>query len=337
MRPFRRAVWGCALVLLVSTGPLQAAWCNVFQVCCLGCRHGTTISAYDPCCTPCPQTVCTTRYVQRCYYQPVVTYQTQTYYEPVTTYRVSYYYEPVTNYRYSCYFDPCTCTYQQVACPVTSYRLRSQCCPVQSFVQRCCTVPVTSYRQCCYYEPVTTCCTTSVGAPVVGTAPPCNSGTLPGVGEQRAAPQPGIGEYRSTPGVPPADATPPPPPASGISFRQLTPWGSSPSRPAAPPRPPQPPPTVKLDRIVALPDPNVEGRVVGSNRAPLPGARLLFVSADRQGEREAVTADRSGEFRVTLASGGWLVYVEGADGKPVFHSKIDVQENQNRKVTLVSR
>jgi hypothetical protein len=76
---------------------------------------------------------------------------------------------------------------------------------------------------------------------------------------------------------------------------------------------------------------------VGSNRAPLPGARLLFVSADRQGEREAVTADRSGEFRVTLASGGWLVYVEGADGKPVFHSKIDVQENQNRKVTLVSR
>jgi hypothetical protein len=81
----------------------------------------------------------------------------------------------------------------------------------------------------------------------------------------------------------------------------------------------------------------VEGQVVRANNAPQPGTRLLFVSADRQGERESVTADPAGQFRVTLASGGWLVYLEAADGRPVFHSKIDVQDNQQRQVTLVSR
>jgi hypothetical protein len=328
-------VWGCALVLLAAgAGDLQAAWCNVFQVCCWGCRGRSStsayVSAYDPCCspcTPCPQTVCTTRYVQRCYYQPVTTYETRTYYEPVTTYRTSYYYEPVTSYRYSCYFDPCTCSYKQVACPVTSYRLRSQCCPVQSFVQRCCSVPVTSYRQAFYYEPVTTCCTTSTGAPVA--APPCNGSSVPpAVGEQRNTPQPGVGEYRSTPnGNPPSSM---PPAGPGVSLRQLTP------APAAP-RTPPPPPVVRLERVVALPSASVEGQVVRDDRAPQPGARLLFVSAEREGEREAVTADQSGQFRVTLASGGWLMYIEGADGKPTFHSKIEVAENQTRQVTLVRR
>src|SRR5262249_57906038 len=97
-----------------------------------------------PCCAPCPP-VCTTRYVQRCYYQPVVSYQTRSYFEPVTTLRTSFFYEPVTSYRYSCFFDPCTCSFQQVACPTTSYQLRSQTCAVQSWVQAGCSVPGTSY------------------------------------------------------------------------------------------------------------------------------------------------------------------------------------------------
>src|SRR5207249_5277461 len=141
MKPLRGAVWGCALLLLASSGaPVQAAWCNVFQATCFHCRHKATSSYYyapSACCPqPCPPP-CTTSYVQRCYYQPVTTYQTRTYYEPITTYRTSYYYEPVTSYRYSCYYDPCTCSYQQVATPCTSYQLKSQCCPVQSWVARC--------------------------------------------------------------------------------------------------------------------------------------------------------------------------------------------------------
>src|SRR5262249_58529256 len=100
MKPLRGIGWACALWLLgISPGPLQAAWHNVFQVCCDSCGQ-RSVSSYapDPCCNPCPQ-VCTTRYVQRCYYQPVTTYETRSYYEAVTTYRTSYYYEPVTSYR----------------------------------------------------------------------------------------------------------------------------------------------------------------------------------------------------------------------------------------------
>src|SRR5262245_13543147 len=129
MKPNRVVVWGCALALLAASAtPGRAAWANVFQVCCHSCGGASSSAFVDPgCCNPCPcpQQVCTTRYVQRCYYQPVTTYKTTTYYEPCTTYRTSYYYEPCTSYRYCCYYDPCTCSYQQVATPVTSYRLRS--------------------------------------------------------------------------------------------------------------------------------------------------------------------------------------------------------------------
>src|SRR5271165_3943216 len=108
MRPFGAVRWACALVAAAFlTAPAHAAWDNVFQVCCWGCKSRPAVSGYSPCCPApscCPQqTCCTTQYVQRSYYQPVTCYQTQTYYEPVTSYRTSYYYEPVTSYRYSCY------------------------------------------------------------------------------------------------------------------------------------------------------------------------------------------------------------------------------------------
>ncbi len=342
MRPFRGAAWLCALALLAAGAhPLQAAWNNVFQVCCHGCGSvsSSSYSPYDPCCNPCPQQVCTTRYVQRCYYQPVTTYQTRTYYEPVTTYRTSYYYEPVTSYRYSYYRDPCTGCCQQVACQVTCYRLRSQCCPVTSYLQRCCLSPVTSYQQAFYYEPVTTCCTTS-GASPWPAAPPCNG--APGVQDRSTAPAPGVSDRPGAPTQRYSD-TMPPAPMSGL--RQLAPLNPQLAVPVAPARPPgantpgspSPPPAVKLERIVALPDHNVEGQVVREDRAPQAHARLLFVSALGQAMQQPVTADAAGQFRVTLASGGWLVYLHGADGKPVFHTKIDVRENETRQVRLTCR
>lgn len=344
MRPVRAAVWGLGLLLWgIAAGPADAAWCNVFQVC--WCRHKAAApvvsSYYAPaaaaCCDPCPQPVCTTRYVQRCYYQPVTTYQTQTYYEPVTTYQTSYYYEPVTSYRYSCYYDPCTCSYQQVACPTTCYRLRSQCCPVQSWVQRCCSVPVTSYRQCFYYEPVTSCCTpTSIAAPCppaaeaavavpanVTPAPPA----APGVSEQRAAPAPGVSEQ---PGRTSQQYYGP----SGVGSGSTS--GSSYRLPPAPVQPP-PPPRVRLDGIVSVPRGGVEGQVVRSNSSPVAGAQLLFISTDARSTQQVATTDASGQFRAPLASGSWLVYLPGADGRPAFHSKIDVRANQSSPVMLVSR
>jgi hypothetical protein len=211
MRPYRGSLWCCALAALaMANGSANAAWNNVFQVCCHSCRGSNYVAVpapapavanYNGC--GCQQ--CTTRYIQRCYYQPVTTYRQSCYLEPVTTYRTSYYYEPCTSYRYSCYYDPCTCSYQQVSCPVTTYRLRSQCCPVTNYLQRCCLQPVTTYQQMTYYVPQTTCCTTTIGAPVA--APPCASSVAP------AAPLPGV---QGAPTMPPAGQGAPMVPAPGV-------------------------------------------------------------------------------------------------------------------------
>lgn len=351
MRPLGKVRWVCALMLMAAgAAPAEAAWDNVFQVCCNSCggNNRPIISRFfnrscaPPCCAapaPCCPAPCTTNYVQRSYYQPVTCYQTRTYYEPVTSYRTSYFYQPVTSYSYSCYYDPCTCSYQQVACPSTSYQLRSQTCAVQSYLQRTCQVPVTSYRLQTYYEPVTT-CAPACPAP----APCCPTSTSPGVSEQitpvpSSAGQPGVSESTSPANKSGEDYQryyQPPlrqdgkKPASESSYRQPAPF-----RPRNLPDAPK----VRLDRIVALPGSSsqVQGQVVTSKQAPRSGAKVLFVSTTRQGPQESVTADRSGQFHVTLASGGWLVYLNGPDGKLTFHSKIEVRPEQNRQVLLVSR
>jgi hypothetical protein len=362
MRPFKTAIWGCALAALAAGGgSANAAWNNVFQVCCHSCRSSAYAAPPVGCCPqPCPQTQCTTRYVQRSYYQPVTTYRQSFYYEPVTTYRTSYYYEPVCSYRYSCYYDPCTCSYRQVAQPVTSYQLRSQCCPVTSYLQRCCLQPVTSYQLSCYYEPVTTCCTTTVGAPIFG-QPPNGAAVAPAV--------PAVPAVPGTPGVPPVvgegrQVPAPQPPTVGEGQQYYPPTTSEGTRfdrnpvpympkasdssyyrqpqlqtpvPAQPTAPAQAPPRVRLERIAALPDSNLNGLVVRTDRAPQANARVLFVSADQAGARQAVTADAHGRFQVALASGSWLVYVQDSQGKQVFQRRVDVTDGQPHSMTLVSR
>jgi hypothetical protein len=288
----------------------------------------------------------------------VTTYTQRTYYEPVTTYRTSYYYEPVTSYRYSCAYDPCSCQYQQVATPTTCYRLRSQCCPVTSYMQRCQMQPVQSYQQAFYYEPVTSCCQTTVGAPIL-TLPPGASVTqaVPTAPAAPTAP-PQVSEPGTT--LPPYTPQPPtvseggttsseskrlyhnpnPGPAMPKAFdesRRQPKLGSPQPFTPAPVATPEPP-RVRIDRIASLPKANLEGNVVkAADRAPHSGAKLLFVSADRQGAQQAVTADGAGRFHATLASGGWLVYVQDGEGRPIFHEKVDMRDDEPRSVTLVSR
>jgi hypothetical protein len=360
MKPSRGVVGACALVLLgLTAGPAQAGWANVFQVTCFFHKRQPPASVSyfvapapaAPCCDPCPQPCpqpCTTSYVQRCYYQPVTAYQTRSYFEPVTTYRTSFFYEPVTSYRYSCYFDPCSCSFQQVATPTTSFRLRSQTSAVQSWVQRCCQVPVTTYQQAFYWEPVTTCCTPTgpapsslsglqpraSGDPVLTTPPPLNgearSQSTPGVSENpygnRTEPLPNQRYY------PPGQQQDYMPPASGSSYRQIQPNGQ-----ALPVAPARPTPPVRIDRIAAVSAGEVQGQVVRSDKLPAAGAKVLFVSADRRQPRQTAAVDKSGQFRVALTSGGWLVYVQGSDGKPMFDRKIDVRDQETRQMELVSR
>ena len=290
-------------------------------------------SAPGPC-APCQQQQCTTNYVQRCFYQPVTTYTTQSYYEAVTTMQTSYYYEPVTSYRYSCYYDPCTCNYQQVATPVVTHELRAKSCPVQSWVQRCAQVPVTMLQKSCYLEPQTTCCQTTIGALI-----PIGANGAPAYGN--GAPPPG-----NPPNVianPPPQSPPPPikdSPAPGGPYGGSTSFSNPQSQwqaPATivPQSNPQPHPQVQLERIVFGPESFVDGQVVRSDNAPRPGASVLFVSADN-GKREAVTANDRGRFQVNLASGNWLVYVQGRDGTAQFHSRLSVQDRQTARITLVN-
>jgi hypothetical protein len=96
-------------------------------------------------------------------------------------------------------------------------------------------------------------------------------------------------------------------------------------------------PAIKLDRITSTTDARIEGQVVRQNRAPQPGARVMFVSAQRQAPNATVTANGSGRFQVSLASGSWLVYVTGSDGRPVFHSRLDVSGNTAPPLTVVAR
>jgi hypothetical protein len=320
MQPLKGLVWGCALAALTAiANPVHAGWNNVFQVCCNNCgtpAAPVVANAVDPCCpAPPPTRVCTTRYIQRTYYQPVTTYRQSTYYEPVTTYRTSYFYEPVCSYRYSCYFDPCTCRYQTVATPVTSYRLRSQCCPVTTYLQRCCMTPVTTYRAMCYYEPVTTCCDTPGGTPAPASQETTDS--LPGPPPSGTRPPVGSKEERF--------------PSSGDSSRPDV------MPPANLKRNSEKPLNPRIDRIASRDGQNIDGRVVDGGRQALAGAKVLFVNVERKSDRHTATADRSGNFRAELSEGAWLVYTHDDQGKPVFSRRVEVPAGRSIQLTLVSR
>jgi hypothetical protein len=208
---------------------------------------------------------------------------------------------------------------------------------------------VTSYQLSYYYEPVTTCCTTTVGAPIYGQLPAgaaaAPGGAPPVVGEGRQVPTPqppSVGEGRefapSTSNGTQYDrnAAPYMPKAADSSYyRQPRLQSPVPAQPAAPPN--QAPPRVRLERIAVLPDQSMDGLVVSSDRVPQANARVLFVHAEQAGGRQAVTADTRGRFRVTLASGSWLVYLEDGRGKQVFQRRVEVGGDQPRTMTLVSR
>lgn len=351
MKPYLGAASGAVLLMLAAAQPATAAWNNVFQVCCFGCKERVAASPYVAAAPPvavaaapaaaaqdcAPQQQCTTRYHQRSYYEPVTSYRQSCYYEPVTSYRTSYYYEPCTSYRYSCYYDPCTCSYRQVATPVTSYRLRSQSCPVTSYLQRCCMQPVTSYRLRTYYVPETTCCQTTIGSPVF--TPPNGNGAVavPSVGEQSTPPPaapPSVGE----------ESTIPPAVSDSMKYNRTMPKvfeGSSgklqPRAPTPTPPPPAAPPRVRLDRIVSLSGSNVQGQLLSSSQSAEADTQLMFVSEDRQRTREVVTTDASGQFQVRLAEGSWLIYVPGQDGRPAYRQKIQVRDSVRPQTILVSR
>ena len=100
----------------------------------------------------------------------------------------------------------------------------------------------------------------------------------------------------------------------------------------------QPPANIRLDKVTSRSITHLEGQVVRSDFAPRANAQLRFVSLSRMGPQVfPVTANSAGRFRVTLTPGAWLVYINTPDGRQLFHSRIDVNGDGNRRLTLVSR
>jgi hypothetical protein len=338
MRPCPGWAWVSALALLVGSAmPASAAWNNVFQVCCTGCKSNVSqyvapvaVAPAQPCQTPCQTT-----YQLRYYYQPVTTYRTSTYYEPVTTYRTSYYYEPVTTVRYSTYYDPCSGCPQQVATPQTCMQLRSQTCPVTSYLQRTCVQPVTVQQQMFYYVPRTTCCQTTEGAPIYGgpvTTPP--PATPPGVSDTGGQVPPGVRDNATPPaGNGNADFTPNP----GNPSSQPKLGGPQPAQPTqSPPR--TPPADLRLDKVVSLkPNEGLEGRVIGRDNVIQAGVRVLFINTANSRDRRTATTDATGRFQASIPAGRWLVYVQGADGQDDFRQEVEVGTPRIGPLILVKR
>jgi hypothetical protein len=345
MTPVRGIRAGGALALLLLVPQLApAAWENVFQVTCFGCKKRPVTAAYFapapscstcapacPCPEPCPCPT-TTAFVQRTYYQPVTTFQAETRFEPVTSVRTSFFWEPVTSCHCTSFFDPCTCSCRQVCTPVTSFRLRSQCNTVTNYVARVCYRPVTTFRQSCYMEAVQ----------VPACPPPCPPPCTPGSTAPVAAVPP-IGTVPGTTTAPPLNLGSEPPPAGLSEQRSLPPAGLSEQRDYMPPatgqsyrpgiRPTTPPPSYKPERVASLPGggSTVTGQVVRGDFAPRAGAKVTFVNAQRQDVRQAATADAAGRFHVSLASGHWFVYVDDT-----YHNQLDVRGDA-RPVTVMTR
>lgn len=340
-------------VMFVDVQLADAAWDNVFQVCCHGCGSRSssffapstsyyvapsvsysipacpTCPAPTVCAPACPQPVARVSYVQRCYYQPVVEYQRQSYYEPVTQNYTSYYYEPVTTYRYTTYYDPCTGCPQRVCQPCTSYRLRAQCNSVTSYVQRCALVPVTTLKPVTVMQPVV-----SYYYPETSCVPAC-----PDACAALPSSPPSVEQIR--------DKVPQvlPPSSSNSSAPETIPPMDVPTRPNAYPKflppPATPPANVRMrpERTAGFDGLHVvRGEVLKNDQfSPRSHAKLVFVNAKDLSQREYATANAYGEFEIKLKAGEWYLYVESTEGKATYHKKLTIGDRDSYLYKLVSR
>jgi hypothetical protein len=95
---------------------------------------------------------------------------------------------------------------------------------------------------------------------------------------------------------------------------------------------------LRTDRITSNANGRLQGTVVADDRiTPKGNARIFFANTAKKGEEYSVQADPTGRFNVELPPGDWTLYLNGSDGKAVFHSQITVRNNDQRLVTVVSR
>ena len=296
--------------LALSAGFASAGWDHVFQVTCNPCKDRTSYYAPPP-----PERK--VEYVQRSYYQPVTEYRRESFYTPVEEKVKSYYYEPVTSYKYTTYYDPCSGCPQDVATPVTSYRVREKCNTVTKWVERSRTVPVTSYRQVTTMQPVVT----YYYPPQVS-----SSYYLPA---EFAPPAPRVDELR---GAPPT-VMPETSGGDGLLPKQNLPTDSNFFQRSLPNRTANKANSASLTRTGSL-----RGEIVQSDRqTPRPNTKIIFVNPEKLDDRISAKSNEFGDFDVTLPAGEWYVYLGTGEGKAIFHKKLTVRELDNPLYRVVSR
>jgi hypothetical protein len=369
MRPLRFVLWVGGLVALATgAGPADAAWNNVFQVCCLGCKspppatsnyyaaypaypsYAAYMAAYpadygscppppcaqpcpQPCPPPCPRRVCETHYEQRTYYQTETHLETRTALEPVTTYTKSYFWDPVVSLRTSCYYDPCSCSYKQISTPVTSFRLREQCCPVQSWVSRCYSVPVTTCKPYTRCEPVQSCRWvypdgTPAAPPAAPAAPPPDAGA--GVLDNRP-PANGAGVNDTGAGGvggPSESQKRPFDPYNPQGYRQYVPPAAAPK--AAPSK------SMRPDTFVQAPPAVRLDKIVPVAPANVEGTIVRADSKPDAGARLTFKrADREGETHTVTADGAGRFKATLASGRwTVYTQRADGQLVANTRIEV---
>jgi hypothetical protein len=326
--------------LLMTGGTAAAGWDNVFQVCCHDCKPRPIRAFFRAApCDPCPPDPCPpppaarVEYQRSYYYEPVTVMRAERYTEEVPTTVRSFYWEPVTTYTRASYYDPCTCTCQDICIPRTSYVRRERCDTVMRYVERIRMVPVQVQRKVEVTRPVVTYYgpETRRYLPADCELPPAGvAGPIP-VGPPSVGPiGPRVDELRAPPSVAPE--------AGGyIAPQQLPTLPNARPRTQPPARPVAPGPVNA--RTTSRPGPaSVRGEIVLSDQiTPRPGAKLVFVSAADHDRREYVTADRFGNFDLSLPAGEWHVYLGNGDGRAMYHKKISVGEYDAREFKVVSR
>jgi hypothetical protein len=123
----------------------------------------------------------------------------------------------------------------------------------------------------------------------------------------------------------PFDIYNPMPPASK-NLRQTTPPAESPK-----------PALVRNDKFVSLVRSSIEGQVVGADRNPDAGARLVFQRPDNADESRTIIAGNDGRFRVSLSDGHWEVFKQLPDGRKIELAPVDVNADLTTPIKLTSR
>jgi hypothetical protein len=218
---------------------------------------------------------------------------------------------------------------------------------------------VTTYQKVCYWEAQTCCslvdpCTGAVvasngAAPAAATQPSVNEYPTPVAPAPAPTPaSPGVQEYKSNgggSGSPLYDRNYPrsttPPEGSGSAMRNRTARQQPPQQAAPAFQPARAPLVPRLNSVAydapANTGPNLVGQVVAERGTIDRAVHLTFVSESASAADEKADVDGQGRFKVTLASGNWLIYSRDEQGKPVFQTRVSMRDQETQQMTLVSR